>query len=83
MPEATRASDLTTQAMSLRRASDAVGTDNDAAVVRATLDAQRQRIVALRAEGTIGDAAFQRVRRAGWDGAWLGPSRPRVAAESR
>jgi monovalent cation/hydrogen antiporter len=35
--------------------------DADAAVVRAATDAQRQRLVALRADGTIGDAAFQRV----------------------
>jgi hypothetical protein len=33
----------------------------DAAVVRAATEAQRQRLVALRADGTIGDAAFQRV----------------------
>jgi Na+/H+ antiporter len=35
--------------------------DNDAAVVHAALEAQRRRLVALRADGTIGDAAFQRV----------------------
>jgi hypothetical protein len=35
--------------------------DADAAVVRAATEAQRQRLVALRADGTIGDAAFQRV----------------------
>jgi CPA1 family monovalent cation:H+ antiporter len=35
--------------------------DADAAVVRAAGEAQRRRLVALRAEGTIGDAAFQRV----------------------
>jgi CPA1 family monovalent cation:H+ antiporter len=33
----------------------------DAAIVRAATDALRQRLVALRADGTIGDAAFQRV----------------------
>ena len=33
----------------------------DAAVVRAATEAQRQRLVALRADSTIGDAAFQRV----------------------
>jgi CPA1 family monovalent cation:H+ antiporter len=33
----------------------------DAAVVRAATDAQRRRLVALRSDGTIGDAAFQRV----------------------
>jgi Na+/H+ antiporter len=35
--------------------------DADEAVVRAATDAQRQRLVALRADKTIGDAAFQRV----------------------
>jgi len=35
--------------------------DSDAAVVRAATQAQRRRLVALRADGTIGDAAFQRV----------------------
>jgi monovalent cation/hydrogen antiporter len=37
------------------------GRDLDAAPVRAALEAQRRRLVALRAAGTIGDAAFQRV----------------------
>jgi CPA1 family monovalent cation:H+ antiporter len=40
---------------------DADGYDADAAVVRTATEAQRQRLVALRANGTIGDAAFQRV----------------------
>jgi Na+/H+ antiporter len=40
---------------------DAVGQDADEAVVRAATVAQRRRLVALRADGTIGDAAFQRV----------------------
>jgi CPA1 family monovalent cation:H+ antiporter len=35
--------------------------DDDAAVVRAATEAQRHRLVALRSDGTIGDAAFQRV----------------------
>jgi len=35
--------------------------DADTAVVRAATEAQRHRLVALRADGTIGDAAFQRV----------------------
>jgi CPA1 family monovalent cation:H+ antiporter len=35
--------------------------DADAAVVRAAIDAQRRRLVALRDDGLIGDAAFQRV----------------------
>ncbi|HEU4720822.1 MAG TPA: sodium:proton antiporter [Gemmatimonadaceae bacterium] len=38
-----------------------VGGDDDGAIVRAALDAQRKRLVALRSDGTIGDAAFQRV----------------------
>ena len=37
------------------------GRDGDAAVVKAATEAQRHRLVALRADGTIGDAAFQRV----------------------
>ena len=36
--------------------------DADAAVVRAATQAQRRRLLALRAEGTIGDAAFQRIQ---------------------
>ena len=40
---------------------EAAERDADEAVVRAATDAQRQRLVALRADGTIGDAAFQRV----------------------
>ena len=35
--------------------------DGDVAVVRAATEAQRRRLVALRSDGTIGDAAFQRV----------------------
>jgi CPA1 family monovalent cation:H+ antiporter len=35
--------------------------DADEAAVRAATDAQRQRLVALRADRTIGDAAFQRI----------------------
>jgi CPA1 family monovalent cation:H+ antiporter len=35
--------------------------DDDAAVIRVATEAQRRRLVALRADGTIGDAAFQRV----------------------
>lgn len=35
--------------------------DADAAVVRAATEAQRKRLVGLRTDGTIGDAAFQRV----------------------
>jgi CPA1 family monovalent cation:H+ antiporter len=41
--------------------SDTVVGNDDAAVVHAALDAQRRKLVALRADGTIGDAAFQRV----------------------
>jgi Na+/H+ antiporter len=36
--------------------------DADAAVVRAATEAQRKRLIALRSDGTIGDAAFQRVQ---------------------
>jgi len=45
--------------------SEAEGTDEedaDAEVVRAATEAQRRRLLALRAEGTIGDAAFQRIQ---------------------
>lgn len=35
--------------------------DADAALVRTATDAQRRRLVSLRNEGTIGDAAFQRI----------------------
>jgi len=57
--------------LQLSRAEEAVATpdaevdgdaqDADAAVVLAATGAQRRRLVALRADGTIGDAAFQRV----------------------
>jgi CPA1 family monovalent cation:H+ antiporter len=40
---------------------DGDGQDADEAVIRAATHAQRRRLVALRADGTIGDAAFQRV----------------------
>jgi CPA1 family monovalent cation:H+ antiporter len=46
---------------SLATAQDDQERDADATVVRAASEAQRRRLVALRAEGTIGDAAFQRV----------------------
>jgi CPA1 family monovalent cation:H+ antiporter len=42
-------------------AADADGRDGDVAVVRAATEAQRRRLVALRDDSTIGDAAFQRV----------------------
>jgi monovalent cation/hydrogen antiporter len=42
-------------------AADTDGQDADTAVVRAATEAQRRRLVALRADGTIGDTAFQRV----------------------
>src|SRR3954452_15732093 len=42
-------------------AADTDGREADAAVVRAATEAARRRLVALRADGTIGDAAFQRV----------------------
>lgn len=37
------------------------GERDEATVLRVAVDAQRRRLVALRADGTIGDAAFQRV----------------------
>jgi CPA1 family monovalent cation:H+ antiporter len=40
---------------------DAASQDGDALVVRTATEAQRRRLMALRADGTIGDAAFQRV----------------------
>lgn len=48
-------------AAALTIARDNDSRDADVAVVRAATEAQRQRLVALRANGTIGDAAFQRV----------------------
>jgi CPA1 family monovalent cation:H+ antiporter len=41
---------------------DGDGADADAVVVRAAAEAQRSRLIALRADGTIGDAAFQRIQ---------------------
>ena len=35
--------------------------DLDATIVRTATSAERQRLLALRADGTIGDAAFQRI----------------------
>jgi CPA1 family monovalent cation:H+ antiporter len=40
---------------------DGAPVETDAAIVRAATSAERQRLVALRADGTIGDAAFQRI----------------------
>ncbi len=40
---------------------DTGGREADAAVVRAATEAARRRLMALRTDGTIGDAAFQRV----------------------
>ena len=42
-------------------AAPAPPTDGDSSVVHAATGAQRRRLVALRADGTIGDAAFQRL----------------------
>jgi Na+/H+ antiporter len=42
-------------------ASDRPDGGDDVAVVRTATDAQRRRLVSLRADGTIGDTAFQRV----------------------
>jgi monovalent cation/hydrogen antiporter len=41
--------------------SDGRASTGDAALVRTATSAERQRLLALRADGTIGDAAFQRV----------------------
>ncbi|HEU4564182.1 MAG TPA: cation:proton antiporter, partial [Gemmatimonadaceae bacterium] len=49
------------EAASAPATADTDGRDGDAAVVRAATEAQRRRLVALRSDGTIGDAAFQRV----------------------
>jgi monovalent cation/hydrogen antiporter len=51
----------TTPAADAARRVSAAEYDDDATVIRAALGAQRRRLVALRADGTIGDAAFQRV----------------------
>jgi len=59
---------------------DACATD-DAAVVRAATEAQRRRLIALRDDGTIGDAAFQRIQEEldwmelGWAQAVASPQR--------
>jgi CPA1 family monovalent cation:H+ antiporter len=37
------------------------GEDDDTAVIRAAFEAQRRRLMSLRHDGTIGDAAFQRI----------------------
>jgi CPA1 family monovalent cation:H+ antiporter len=42
-------------------ATEADNADDDSVVIRAATEAQRRRLVALRADGTIGDAAFQRI----------------------
>ena len=42
-------------------ATEADNPDDDSVVIRAATGAQRRRIVALRGDGTIGDAAFQRI----------------------
>src|SRR5829696_2000793 len=44
-----------------KAAADTDSREADAAVVRAATEAARRRLVAIRADGTIGDAAFQRV----------------------
>jgi monovalent cation/hydrogen antiporter len=51
----------TTPAADAARRVSAAEYDDDATVIRAALGAQRRRLVALRGDGTIGDAAFQRV----------------------
>src|SRR4051812_2318805 len=57
---ATRHESSTTPASAAAEPCD--GREADAAVVRAATDAQRRRLVALRDDDTIGDAAFQRVQ---------------------
>jgi monovalent cation/hydrogen antiporter len=42
-------------------ATEADNADDDSAVIRVATEAQRRRLVALRGDGTIGDAAFQRI----------------------
>ena len=42
-------------------ASDGRAFNVDAVIVRTATSAERRRLLALRADGTIGDAAFQRV----------------------
>lgn len=42
-------------------AGNTVSRDADVAVVRAATEARRERLMALRADGTIGDTAFQRI----------------------
>jgi CPA1 family monovalent cation:H+ antiporter len=64
------------------------GRDGDAIVVRAAMEAQRRHLVALRADGTIGDAAFQRVEEEldwtelGWAQV-VGPERPKPGVLQR
>jgi NhaP-type Na+/H+ or K+/H+ antiporter len=54
------AAETETDKASAARESDEA--DADAAVVRAATEAQRKRLMTLRSDGTIGDAAFQRVQ---------------------
>ena len=54
-----RAIDQTSEAIATE--DSAAAWDADIEVVRAATEAQRRRLVAMRADGTIGDAAFQRV----------------------
>jgi monovalent cation/hydrogen antiporter len=55
------ARDATVGGDASQAAANADTRDADAAVVRAATDAQRRRLLALRDDGTIGGAAFQRV----------------------
>jgi len=70
-------------AVAARASAEADGDDDDAAVVRVTFEAQRRRLMALRDDGTIGDAAFQRIEEEldwtelGWAQV-VGPERPRA-----
>jgi CPA1 family monovalent cation:H+ antiporter len=59
--DGTVTSDLESKSESENAPAPSDTVDDDAAAVRAATQAQRRRLVALRADGTIGDAAFQRV----------------------
>ena len=48
-------------AVAVERTSSSTGPPADVEIVRKAMEAERQRLAALRSEGTIGDAAFQRV----------------------
>jgi CPA1 family monovalent cation:H+ antiporter len=51
-----------TETAAIRAADRAHEREDDAVVVRAATEAQRRRLVAMRADGTIGDDAFQQIQ---------------------